>query len=476
MRRVLKLLLPIVLLVADTAPSAADSSPLQQWLAGDHHVHSEYSVFWNRDVDPPLPILGSDGTYPISKNTHMAKQFGLAWMVTTDHGGQHHAKLNLEEAYPRVQDSRRAVPDLVHFFGFELNTPGGDHASVVVPHTHDEADRVYLLESRFDRSGADPNDSGANTLERMLEALSTMQTMSPPPVVIANHPSRSASGRNDTGRTQPDDLRAWNDAAPEIAVGMAGSPGRQAATINSDGSTNYERARGKYPKQPTYGGFDRMTAELGGFWDSMLGEGRGWWITANSDSHLHWSEGGQDFWPGEYSKTYVHALRDYDSILEALRRGHVFVTTGDLISELYVTATSLAGDAAGIGDTIEVDAGERIAIDIRVRDPEGDNTRGDSPVVRRVDLIMGHSELSFSDINRNSNPTTRVIRRFTAEDWTPNGEFLTMTIMIDDVDQDFYVRVRGTSTDQLEPEPDPRGDDPWSDLWFYSNPVFVDVE
>jgi len=25
------------------------------------------------------------------------------------------------------------------------------------------------------------------------------------------------------------------------------------------------------------GGFDQMTARLGGFWDSMLGEGRRWW-------------------------------------------------------------------------------------------------------------------------------------------------------------------------------------------------------
>ncbi|WP_353901506.1 hypothetical protein ABUL04_10295 [Micromonospora harpali] len=33
--------------------------------------------------------------------------------------------------------------------------------------------------------------------------------------------------------------------------------------------------------------------------------GRRWWITAISDSHVHWTRGGSDFWPGEYSKTYV---------------------------------------------------------------------------------------------------------------------------------------------------------------------------
>ncbi|WP_351228681.1 hypothetical protein [Streptomyces sp. NPDC002133] len=35
-------------------------------------------------------------------------------------------------------------------------------------------------------------------------------------------------------------------------------------------------------------GFDQMTARVGGLWDSLLGEGRRWWITATSDSRVHW--------------------------------------------------------------------------------------------------------------------------------------------------------------------------------------------
>jgi hypothetical protein len=31
--------------------------------------------------------------------------------------------------------------------------------------------------------------------------------------------------------------------------------------------------------------------------------------------------------------------------------------------------------------------------------------------------------------------------------------------------------VCGTNTEELEPALDPRGEDPWTDLWFYSNPV-----
>jgi hypothetical protein len=43
-----------------------------------------------------------------------------------------------------------------------------------------------------------------------------------------------------------------------------------------------------------------------------------------------------------------------------------------------------------------------------------------------------------------------------------------------DVEGDLYARVRGASTNEAEPLPDDR-ESPWSDLWFYSNPVFVRI-
>ncbi len=36
------------------------------WLAGDHHVHSRFSVGWDVSTNPPTLILGGDATYPIS--------------------------------------------------------------------------------------------------------------------------------------------------------------------------------------------------------------------------------------------------------------------------------------------------------------------------------------------------------------------------------------------------------------------------
>src|SRR5262245_63804493 len=78
----------------------------QSWLAGDHHVHSEWSVDWNDSTNPPTPIKGADGRYSISLNAQNARRYGLSWMVSTDHGGPNHSKVNRDLAYPEVLAAR----------------------------------------------------------------------------------------------------------------------------------------------------------------------------------------------------------------------------------------------------------------------------------------------------------------------------------------------------------------------------------
>ena len=48
-----------------------------------------------------------------------------------------------------------------------------------------------------------------------------------------------------------------------------------------------------------------------------------------------------------------------------------------------------------------------------------------------------------------------------------------ITYRLENVNADSYLRVRGTNGQELEPAEDPAGEDPWSDLWFYSNPIFL---
>jgi hypothetical protein len=457
------------------APLEGPAAQERQWLAGDHHVHSEFSTGWDARTQPPTPVVGGDGQVPIPVNAAKAREYGLAWMVSTDHGGPNHAKVNLERAYPEVRRARAAVPDLLLFYGMEFDTPAADHSSLIIPHTHHEHTDLFEVERRFAVRDEWPANVARNTEAAMLEALRTMAAAERPPVLIANHPARSATGLGRYGLDTPSEFRNWNDVAPQVAVGMEGAPGHQAGALKRDGTIDSTGDRGAYGRQPTMGGFDQMTARLGGVWDALLGEGRRWWITATSDAHANWRDGGSDFWPGEYAKTYVHAARSHADILDGIRHGRVFVTTGDLVSEVEVRVETRGAPAAAIGGTLPVHLGDPVRVTVRVRDPAGANARGLRPAVARVDLIMGEVTGPAADRTTDRNPTTRVVRRFTPDRWQRSGEWLTMTHTIPALAQGAYLRVRGTSTAEEEPQADPRGEDPWTDLWFYTNPVFLTI-
>ena len=448
----------------------------ESWLAGDHHVHSHYSVEWDETQSPPSPIIGGEASYPAERSARMARAHGLTWLVITDHGGPNQSRLTRDRAYPELLRSREAVPEVLQFHGSEFDVPGAKHATLIMPRNNREADLLYRIEREFARKDAYPRDRSRNSMAHMLRGLKHMQSLSPPPVMIVNHPGRTIDKSGAYGLDSPERMRSWNDQAPGIVVGMEASPGHQAMALTGAAAARARALRADYDLYPTLGGFDVMTARVGGFWDSMLGEGRRWWITASSDSHLHYSEGGRDFWPGEYSKTYVHARAEYASILSALRQGKVFVVTGDLIESLQVTVSAAgSADTAGIGETLRVAAGSDVAVSIRFVDPAGVNAGGIDPAVARVDLIAGLVQPGAADRAADSNDTARVVQRFTAADWRHEDGHTSMRFVFPGIEQSFYVRVRGTNTREAEPKPDRPGEDPWSDLWFYGNPVFVEV-
>jgi hypothetical protein len=406
-------------------------------------------------------------------------------MVTTDHGGPNHSKLNLTRAYAELRVSREIVPDLLQFYGMELNMPGMDHHTLIIPNSRQEASMLYDIESRFDAADAWPRDPNRDTEDHAKRALEHMRALPLLPLVFANHPARSATGVGVYGRDEPREFRNNNDTAPDVYRGMEGAPGHQAATLALDGTQKRNAAgapagfRGGYGNTGahTFGGFDQMTARVGGLWDAMLGEGRRFWILATSDSHAHYTDttrAGSDFWPGEYQKTYVHAQRSYDGVLDGLRGGRIFAVAGDLISELNVYARSGAR-TAGIGGTLTADSAQPVTLTIQFRDPESTNARGENTRVSRVDVIVGDVRGPSADRNADRNETTKVIARFSEKQWTRKGDVSTISMTIQARDRNIYVRVRGTSTEDLEPPMDTPGENPWADLWFYSNPIFIET-
>ena len=457
----------------------------RQWLAGDSHIHSHWSADYDETKNPPEPIIGVDGRYATPINAHRARMYGLSWMVTTDHGGPNHSKLNLTRAYAELQSSREIVPEVLQFYGMELNMPAMDHHTLIIPNSEREATMLYDIESRFDSQEAWPPDLTRREEAHARRALEYMKNLPLLPLVFANHPSRSATGIRVYGANEPRELRTNNTVAPEVYRGMEGAPGHQAAALAPDGTQKRNATgepagyRGGYGRAGahTLGGFDQMTAIVGGFWDSMLGEGRRFWIVATSDSHAHYADGaraGSDFWPGQYQKTWVHAQRSYSGVLDGLRSGRLFAVAGDLITALDMRVKAGRREA-GLGETISVKQGQDATLTVTFRDPESNNARGDNPRVSRVDVIVGEVHGMSQDATLDRNPTTRVLGRYSEKQWSRDGDSYTFTTPLPASERHYYVRIRGTNTQDAEPAMDVAGENPWSDLWFYSNPIFVEM-
>ncbi len=178
----------------------------------------------------------------------------------------------------------------------EWNIPAAEHGTVMFAPTTQETALLHEFERRFDgmvnatTASTPANEAQAVAAIRWLGAqVSARRT--PIALFLANHPARR-------GLDSPHEIRAWRDADPTVAVGMEGAPGHQAAGIAAaaggvgSGRGGYDNAPiadsfAGYPPESyrTFGGFDWMTATVGGLWDSLLAEGKGWWITANSDAH-----------------------------------------------------------------------------------------------------------------------------------------------------------------------------------------------
>ena len=456
------------------------------WQAGDHHIHTRYSP---------------DGQYLIAQQVAQAARHGLHWCVITDHGGPSHDKIALEQAYPELLAARRAHPNVTVFQGLEWNIPDAEHGSVILPPHADEARSIARFEAQFDEKNQSLADTPANREADAVAGLKYLQSIRPRPLFFANHPARN-------GLDSPHEMRAWAEAAPDVARGFEGAPGHGAATIVGErrGAYGASPRASSWPGYPpesyrTWGGYDWYVAKVGGLWDSLLGEGRAWFITANSDSHRHFTdrtvvdgstyatlghttptdkEVGQmqneDFFPGEYAKTWVYARsRAPEAVLEAMRAGNMFTAMGNLVDAVELSARS--GDrVAAMGGTLQCEqSGQDVLVSLRVRVPSRPNRNGIRPALHHIDLIAGDILGLAADRDAMTNPTTRVVARLLPREARREGQFLTFQHRFAKVRKSFYVRARGTNTDVEAPRMDPLVLDPWDDLWFYSNPVFVRV-
>ncbi len=346
-------------------------------------------------------------------------------------------------------------------------------------------------------------------------------------LMFANHPARK-------GIDSPSEIRAYRDTAPDIAMGWEGAPGHQmaghpdvtAATLKAGGVAS---GRGYYENNPsadswpgyaptatensyrTYGGYDFYTAKVGGLWDSLLAEGKPWWITANSDSHTNTgtlyarpssvytsakynAEGtygapvlgtvpvmtNGDFAPGAYSRTIVGSqTKSYLTIMQALKAGNILTAHGGLISGADIRV-STDNDKQGVttGGRTFVSRGGNVKAEITVTLASVANNNGSIPKLKLVQLISGPVTGPVTDKDTVTAPQTKVTETFTVN---KTSGTVTFTYTWKNVSTSFYLRYRGSDGGNFDsklngPAMDTVGNsNPWTDLWFYTNPVFVDV-
>lgn len=495
------------------------------WLAGDHHLHSQYS---------------NDAMFRIDDQARRAVAGGLDWIVITDHGNEPFAAHSIKPQRKDIVAARERYGDeLLIFNGLEWNIPAGEHTTLMMAPGGAEAEVLQEFVDNYDAKVVDARDGTPEHEALAVEALQFLKGAVESGrlddvLVLPNHPARK-------GIDSPAELRAWQDAAPDVVIGFEGAPGHQAAALPAGmarGRGLYDGGPGEhsfpgYPEDSyrTWGGFDWMTATVGGPWDSLLSEGRKWWITTTSDghqgcgdwvknpvdplnqtgySHLPYNDAGDtfdstgvypppvdagrpvaeysSFPPGAYNKTWVGAAENtHRAVMEAMRAGRMWVCFGDLIAELDMTL-HVAGRGggrrhrAGLGETLEVRPKTTVELTIGITAADRINHAGLLPKLARVDLIAGKITGSADDPDTLYAPETKVVESWDTGD--RNGHFeLTHSF---DVEQDTYLRVRGTDGKRSSPgyrgaDVDPAGPtldvpgevNPWEDLWFYTNPVFA---
>ncbi len=487
------------------------------WIAGDFHNHT----------------CLTDGDHPAKQVfSRSFSEFGLGWIVNSEHGGafqrdpygrpwtdpaiepptvfkglpaERSKKKAMwrwqslaEYSYPIIEAARNDPSSRGKLIlqGLEFNCPGHEHVSTGI--LAESGWPLAEFEYRFDAvdgdtsGGPDGRWTGKNPTNDHAKALQAIawlkQKHATTSWFVVNHPERASKYR-------VADLREFNDAAPDIAFGFEGAPGHQKATARGEyAAKSYRYADGF--GGATCGGVGVFVARVGGAWDAMLAEGRRYYVFANSDFH----EPKRDCWPGEYFKNWVKIAGrpTGPAWLEAMRSGRAFFVAGDLIDGLEFTAAT-GSKRAETGGTLKVKSGDDVQVAIRFRDPVGQNHLGDSPAIHHLDLIAGECRVaqqataatkpSAEQRDCELNPSTKVVATFDQRHWKASRGWSLLTYTLKGVDRPMYLRLRGTSlapstAGETDEQGNPLTDDQAildtaeearQDLWFYSNPIFIEL-
>ena len=357
------------------------------WLIGDHHVHTQWSY---------------DAKYRIKDQLDAAEYFGCDWVVFTEHSNFVHADPGVFNSHKEIEAERKARKNLLIFQGLEWYIPAAEHGTVFVTGKN-EAKILRAFELAYDgklNGWEKPKVGSPEEAEQEKMAAAGIAWLGKQKaerkiddvLVLATHPMR-------LGIDSPDEFRLWHDADPHVMIGMEGAPGAQGYPYgrnvgNGDmrGEYTHDPREDSYPGYKAehmrpYGGWDWLTATVGGFWDSMLAEGRRFYITANSDAHLaSWHT-----WRlGDYPKKPEYDNAKNENVQMKLlggRRPHPIDTaTGEVAGDLLIKnpdgSVGISGDLLRSPEDAKLykDA-QKVRAEIDAKTPEGEEPKYPEPLI-----------------------------------------------------------------------------------------------
>ena len=143
-------------------------------------------------------------------------------------------------------------------------------------------------------------------------------------------------------------------------------------------------------------------------------------------------------------------------------------------------------------EALSVRRGKDVVVTIKFHSPAVNNN-GDSPKVDHLDLIAGKvtgaAVKGTASWDASTNPTAQVIKTFKGRSIQKLGNgWYAVTYLVPNVQGPMYLRLRATNlaagtVGMTDAAGNPLMDIPgantaanaWKSLWFYSNPVWIDV-